>query len=66
LALRETFAKLGVVTGSERMVPVLRQAWKAARASDATLLVRSIAGRKQRDDPLIPLHDWRKPIALGQ
>lgn len=44
LELRETFARLGVVTGSDRMFPVLRQAWKAARASDATLLIEGETG----------------------
>src|ERR1700687_3509036 len=44
LELRETFAALGVVTGSDRMFPVLRKAWKAARANDATLLIEGETG----------------------
>src|SRR5712675_2173589 len=44
LELRETFARFGVVTACERMFPVLRQAWKAARASDATLLIEGETG----------------------
>lgn len=44
LELRETFAGLGVVTESERMLPVLRQAWKAAHAADATILIEGETG----------------------
>ena len=64
------FAELGVVTGSERMVPVLRQAWKAARASDATVLIDGETGtgkqvfaesihrldQKRRQFPFVTVH----------
>ena len=42
--LRETFARLGFVTASEAMVPVLRQALKAASASDVTVLLEGETG----------------------
>ena len=42
--LRETFARHGFVTASEAMVPVLRQAFKAASASDITILLEGETG----------------------
>ena len=44
VVLRETFARLGLVTASECMIPVLRHAWKAAHASDATILIEGETG----------------------
>jgi two-component system response regulator PilR (NtrC family) len=42
--LRETFARLGFVTASDAMVPVLQQALKAASASDVTVLLEGETG----------------------
>jgi transcriptional regulator with PAS, ATPase and Fis domain len=42
--LRETFARLGFVTASDAMVPTLRQALKAASASDVTILLEGETG----------------------
>jgi transcriptional regulator with PAS, ATPase and Fis domain len=42
--LRGTFARLGFVTASDAMVPVLRQALKAALASDVTVLLEGETG----------------------
>jgi transcriptional regulator with PAS, ATPase and Fis domain len=42
--LREAFARLGFVTASDAMVPVLRQALKAASASDLTILLEGDTG----------------------
>lgn len=42
--LRGTFARLGFVTASDAMVPVLRQALKAASASDVTVLLEGETG----------------------
>jgi transcriptional regulator with PAS, ATPase and Fis domain len=42
--LRETFARLGFVTASDAMVPLLQQALKAALASDVTVLLEGDTG----------------------
>jgi len=42
--LRETFARLGFVTASDAMVPVLQQALRAALASDVTVLLEGETG----------------------
>jgi two-component system, NtrC family, response regulator AtoC len=42
--LRETFARLDFVTGSEAMIPLLRQASKAASISDVTILLEGETG----------------------
>lgn len=42
--LRQTFEKLGFVTGSDAMVPLLRQASKAAYLSDITVLLEGETG----------------------
>jgi transcriptional regulator with PAS, ATPase and Fis domain len=42
--LRETFARLGFVTASDAMIPVLREAFKAASASDITILIEGETG----------------------
>ncbi|HEV2387318.1 MAG TPA: sigma 54-interacting transcriptional regulator [Candidatus Acidoferrales bacterium] len=42
--LRRLFAELGFVTGSETLLPVLRQAYKAASASDVTILLEGETG----------------------
>ena len=42
--LREIFSALGFVTSCPRMTPVLERAYKAARVSDATVLVQGETG----------------------
>jgi transcriptional regulator with GAF, ATPase, and Fis domain len=42
--LRETFARHGFVTASDAMAPILRQALKAASASDITILLEGETG----------------------
>jgi two-component system, NtrC family, response regulator PilR len=42
--LRATFADMGLVTRSARMTPVLERAYKAARVSDATVLLQGETG----------------------
>jgi DNA-binding NtrC family response regulator len=42
--LRQIFATMGFVTECPRMTPVLQRAYKAARASDATVLVEGETG----------------------
>jgi len=42
--LRETFARLGFVTASDALVPLLREAIKAASASDVTILLEGKTG----------------------
>jgi two-component system response regulator GlrR len=42
--LREVFARLGFVTASDAMMPILRQAHKAALASDLTILIEGDTG----------------------
>jgi len=42
--LRETFARQGFVTASDTMLPILRQALKAASASDITILLEGETG----------------------
>lgn len=42
--LMEAFARFGLVTHSACMVPILRKAWKAAHASDATILIEGETG----------------------
>jgi transcriptional regulator with GAF, ATPase, and Fis domain len=68
--LQETFARLGFVTSSSLMLPVLGQARKAAEASDITILVEGETGtgkqviaraiheldRKRRAFPFITVH----------
>ncbi len=70
IELRETFARLGFVTTSALMTPVLGQARKAAEASDITVLVEGETGtgkqviaraiheldRKRRSSPFITVH----------
>jgi len=43
-SLRATFAQLGFVTASASMIPVLREAFKAASASDITILIEGETG----------------------
>jgi transcriptional regulator with GAF, ATPase, and Fis domain len=68
--LRELFARLGFITTSPLMMPVLRQARKAAEASDITVLVEGETGtgkqviaraiheldRKRRAAPFVTVH----------
>lgn len=42
--LRQVFAEMGFVTGSETLLPVLRQAYKAASVSDVTVLLEGETG----------------------
>jgi transcriptional regulator with GAF, ATPase, and Fis domain len=42
--IRETFSRLDFVTGSDKIVPVLRQAYKAASVSDVTILLEGETG----------------------
>ncbi len=42
--LRETFAELGFVTSSQELLPLLRQAYKAACVSDITVLLEGETG----------------------
>jgi transcriptional regulator with PAS, ATPase and Fis domain len=42
--LRETFARQGFITASDAMLPILRQALKAASASDVTILLEGETG----------------------
>ena len=42
--LRDIFADLGFITTSPRMTPVLQRAYKAARVSDATVLLQGETG----------------------
>ena len=42
--LREIFASMGFVTACTRMTPVLQRAYKASRASDATVLLEGETG----------------------
>jgi two-component system response regulator PilR (NtrC family) len=42
--LKETFAQLGFVTASDAMVPLLRQALKAASVSDVTIILEGETG----------------------
>ncbi len=42
--LCETFAQLGFVTASDAMIPILREALKAASASDITILIEGETG----------------------
>jgi transcriptional regulator with GAF, ATPase, and Fis domain len=68
--LRQTFEKLGFVTGSDAMVPLLRQASKAAYLSDITVLLEGETGtgkqvlayaihrldQKRRARPFVTVH----------
>jgi transcriptional regulator with PAS, ATPase and Fis domain len=42
--LRRTFADLGFITASDKLTPILRQAQKAARVSDITVLLEGETG----------------------
>lgn len=42
--LRQRFAALGFITGSDALIPILRQAWKAACVSDITVLIEGETG----------------------
>jgi transcriptional regulator with PAS, ATPase and Fis domain len=42
--LREIFSELGFVTSCPRMIPILQRAYKAARVSDATILLQGETG----------------------
>jgi transcriptional regulator with PAS, ATPase and Fis domain len=42
------FGQQGIVGCSERMLPALRQAWKAAQASDVTVLIEGESGTGKR------------------
>lgn len=46
--LRVLFGKHGIAGCSERMLPALRQAWKAAQASDVTVLIEGESGTGKR------------------
>jgi transcriptional regulator with GAF, ATPase, and Fis domain len=68
--LREIFAGLGFITTSQEMTPVLQRAYKAARVSDATVLLQGETGTgkqvlaraihsldsKRRGSPFITVH----------
>lgn len=69
-ALCTVFSDLGLVTSSRVMMPVLRQAWKAAYVSDITLLIEGETGtgkqvlahgihcldQKRRNYPFVTVH----------
>lgn len=69
-ALRRCFDDLGFITGSAAMLPLLRQAYKAAWVSDITVLLEGETGtgkqilayaihcldRKRRDFPFVTMH----------
>lgn len=68
--LQRTFAALGFVTGSDALFPILRRAWRAACASDITVLLEGATGtgkqvlaqaihrldQKRRSFPFVTVH----------